>query len=38
VLDYEGAIQVGKYLLVAHGLEAEVAREILSTARAESTK
>ena len=40
VLDYESAIQAGKYLLVAHGAEAEVnrAREILKTTRAESTK
>jgi heat induced stress protein YflT len=40
VLDYESAIRAGKYLLVAHGAEAEVnrAREILTTAHAESTR
>jgi hypothetical protein len=40
VLDYEGAIKAGKYVLVAHGTEADVnrAREILTTTHAESTK
>jgi hypothetical protein len=40
VLEYESAIKAGKYLLVAHGTEAEVnrAREVLTTTRAESTK
>jgi hypothetical protein len=39
VLAYEGAIQAGKYVLIAHGTEEEAtqARELLATADAELT-
>jgi hypothetical protein len=37
VLEYEGAIRAGKYVVVAHGTEAEAtqARELLATSDAE---
>ena len=40
VLAYEGAIRAGKYLLVAHGTEAEAtqARELLTTTDAEQAE